>query len=337
MSTDLLTPSQSRFLSPSSVWFIVGFAVLVTLTAIISGSAPISLSIAAVFLFAGPHNWMEARYILGRLPARTGRLLPFFLVSFVGIIGLTVSFWLIPSYLRMASATLDYTTLYAGWNTLFLLWIATLVHMRSRTNPRFDAGWVWPVVFLIIAGVWVEPFALSILLVYLHPCIALVLLDRELKRSHREWRKAYWCALPLIPLGWLFVYWQSQTGSVLDGDDPITSALMAHSGDWFLTGVSPRLLVATHAYLEMIHYGVWIVLIPLLGMRSAPWNLETIPAARRSNSWQTGVGIFLLFGLLIVFTLWACFLVDYPTTRTIYFLIAMFHVLAEVPFLLRML
>jgi hypothetical protein len=33
--------------------------------------------------------------------------------------------------------------------------------------------------------------------------------------------------------------------------------------------------------------------------------------------------------------LWLCFAADYATTRDVYFTVAMAHVLAEVPFLLR--
>jgi hypothetical protein len=35
--------------------------------------------------------------------------------------------------------------------------------------------------------------------------------------------------------------------------------------------------------------------------------------------------------------LWGGFVADYPLTRDIYFTVAMLHVLAEVPFLLRLL
>jgi hypothetical protein len=81
---------------------------------------------------------------------------------------------------------------------------------------------------------------------------------------------------------------------------------------------------------------VWVVLIPLIGMRSLPWQLKTIPAARRSPKWSRGVAAVLLFGLFVVVTLWACFGLDYGTTRHVYFTVAMLHVLAEIPFLLRM-
>ena len=61
------------------------------------------------------------------------------------------------------------------------------------------------------------------------------------------------------------------------------------------------------------------------------------PAARRDLGWTRGVAALLLFGLFVVATLWACFLLDYGTTRQVYFTVAMLHVLAEVPFLLRLL
>jgi len=35
----------------------------------LAGWAPLSFSIVTVFLFAGPHNWLEFRYLLTRMPA----------------------------------------------------------------------------------------------------------------------------------------------------------------------------------------------------------------------------------------------------------------------------
>lgn len=315
----------------------VALVLLALVAALLAGFIPIAFSIATVFLFAGPHNWMEARYILSRLPARAGSLWGFFLVSFVGIVGLTSAFAVIPSFLANASQALDASTLYASWNSTFILWIATLVWMRSRTNPRFDGGWVWPAAMLLIAGVWLEPFAFSVALVYLHPLMALWLLDRELRRSHRAWRPAYHACLLVIPLLLLVLFWRLHDAPPLPGDDPVSVAIKQHAGDWFIGRVSNHFLVAAHTFLETVHYGVWIVLIPLLGYRSKPWELHAIPAARRGGAWQRGVVLLLLIGLLLVLTLWACFLLDYQTTRYIYFVAALLHVLAEVPFLLRML
>src|SRR3954468_2141391 len=99
---------------------LAGIMLAIALAALIlAGWIPVQFSIATVFLFAGPHNWFEARYIVGRLPARAGKLFGFFALSFVGIVGLTLSFALIPSYLRSGAATVDFATAYAIWNTAF--------------------------------------------------------------------------------------------------------------------------------------------------------------------------------------------------------------------------
>ena len=260
----------------------------------------------------------------------------FFTLSFIGIVGLTAGFAYIPSYLRNANSVLQAETLYAAWNSGFLIWIATLVWMRSRTNPRFEGGWVWPLAFLLVAGVWMEPFAMSVAAVYLHPLMAFWLLDRELRRSHPTWQPAYHACLLVVPLFLGVLYWQLAESPHLVGDDPVSIAIQQHAGDWFLKDVSNHFLVAAHTFLETVHYGVWVLLIPLIGYRSRPWELNTIPAARRGGAWRTGVTILLLVGLLVVVVLWSCFLLDYGTTRYVYFVVALVHVLAEVPFLLRM-
>lgn len=320
--------------------FATGFVALSVGAAALAGWFPIEFSLATVFLFAGPHNWFEARYALGRLPARAGKLWGFFAVSAVGIVGLTVAYAAIPVLMPLFRRTSDAVGLYAVWSTAFLFWVALLVWMRSRTNPRFDGGWVWPLACLIAAGVWLSPFALPIVLVYLHPVMALVLLDRELARSRPHWRRTYWGVVGCVPL-LLLVMWLQLRGApepAAPSNFAVAFAptLANHSGAWFLPDVSPHFLIAAHAFLEMVHYGVWVVLIPLIGMRSLPWQTHAIPAARRNRAWARGVAGVLLFGLLVVLTLWVCFGLDYGTTRHVYFTVAMLHVLAEVPFLLRM-
>jgi hypothetical protein len=195
---------------------------------------------------------------------------------------------------------------------------------------------VWPAACLLCAGVWLSPIALNVALVYLHPLLALWLLDRELGRSRPAWRRAYRRVLVCVPLLVGVLWWHLHDAPDLAGTDQLTIAITDHAGGWFLTGVSTHFLVAAHTFLEMVHYGVWVVLIPLVGMRAWPWELRTIPAARRNRSWARGVACLLLVGLAVVAVLWVCFLLDYGTTRQVYFTVAMLHVLAEIPFLLRM-
>src|SRR5439155_4150151 len=143
-----------------------------------------------------------------RLPARVGKLRGFFLLSAVGIVGLTAGYAALPWVADRTADSHLVASLYSGWTTAFVFWVATLVWMRSRTNPRFDGGWVWPAACLICAGVWLNPFALPIILVYLHPLMALWLLDRELARSRPHWRKTYWCVVACVPLLLGVLWWQ---------------------------------------------------------------------------------------------------------------------------------
>ena len=85
----------------------------------------------------------------------------------------------------------------------------------------------------------------------------------------------------------------------------------------------------------MLHYGVWIVAIPVVGLRAAPWRLNAVPLARRARAWRWGLYAVLAGGALAVVVLWACFLADYTLTSNVYFTVALLHVLAEAPFLLR--
>jgi len=87
----------------------------------------------------------------------------------------------------------------------------------------------------------------------------------------------------------------------------------------------------------MLHYGVWLVAIPLVGLRSRPWRVESVPLGRTSRGWRLALYGVLAGGAVAVLCLWAGFLADYPLTRDIYFTVAMLHVLAEAPFLLRLL
>ena len=96
------------------------------------------------------------------------------------------------------------------------------------------------------------------------------------------------------------------------------------------------MLVSTHVFLELLHYGVWIVALPLIGATGAIWNVKTIPIASHSRGFPKLIGAILVCGFFAVALLWLGFSANYTLTRDIYFTIAMAHVLAEAPFLLRM-
>jgi hypothetical protein len=307
-------------------------------SAALAGLAPRAFSIATVFLFAGPHNWMEARYLVTRLPGRWGPLRSYSLLGFAGVLVLAAMSAALPwigSHLDWHSQA--WVVALASWETALVGWVLALILMRSRQKPARDWSLAWPIGFLAIAAAWVAPAWWGLALVYGHPMMAFAVLDRELKRSRPAWRADYHRALWVVPGLILLLVWFLAAAPDLAGDDPITRRIARHAGSELLAGVSSHLLVATHTFLEMLHYGVWLVAIPLASLRVAPWRATAVPIARRSQRWRVAVPIALGLGLAAVVLLWAAFVADYPTTRDVYFTVALLHVLAEIPFLLRML
>jgi hypothetical protein len=337
MSTTTLEPEITHAVRPHGLAFglcALGFIVGV---AAVSGFLPIQFSIVSVFLCAGPHNWVEARYFLSRLPARWGRLQAYFLFGFAGVSTLTAGFALLPHVLDGLSDE-AFLSSFATWNTLLVLWIATLVFLRSRQNPRRDWAWVWPVAFVVIALAWVQPLLWDLSLVYLHPLVALWILDREIRRSRPEYRRLYHVCLLAIPVCLGLIWWNLAASPDLPGNDAISMRITQHAGaDYtrYLVGVSTHCLVATHTFLEAVHYGVWLIAIPWLGRQTNLWNVAAMPLGRRSPLWTRALQGFLILSAGIVVVLWLCFWAEYPITRDVYFTLAMVHVLAEVPFLLR--
>lgn len=307
----------------------------------LAGWIPLGFSMATVFLFAGPHNWMEFRYFLTRMPARWGSLRAFFSVGVAGTVLLGAGFMVMPTLaLRLAWTQDTWIVVSASWHSLLLLWIASLIALKrpslhqDRTQRSIAA---FAVVSLLIAFVWMVPQAWDLMLVYLHPVIALVYLDRELGRRRPELRGTYRRSLLYLPLLLGLLFWRLRSAGPLVGDDMLTLRILRHAGADLLTGISPHFLVAAHAFLEVLHYAVWVVAIPLLTFHDKPWRIQQVPVyRRRSEVIRTAIVGALLLGAIAVLVLWGGFIANYPVTRNVYFTVAILHVLAEVPFLIQL-
>ncbi|MDQ2855549.1 MAG: hypothetical protein M3R68_04415 [Acidobacteriota bacterium] len=298
---------------------------------------PLQFSIVTVFLFAGPHNWFELRYFLTRLPVRFGRSRNFFLVAFAGIGLLTASYLSLPLlyYARIWSGE-AWPNALATWNTLLLLWIATLVWLRGKQQTRRNWGWAWPAALVLAAINWTAPELFSLAIVYVHPLIALWFLDRHLRRTRPAWLPTYRRCLFLVPILMALIGCQLAGSTPLADDNGLAWRITRHAGAEIFPDISSHLLVSLHVFLEMLHYGVWLVALPLIGARGALWEVKTIPVARHSRGFPKLIGAVLLCGLFVVVLLWLGFSTNYAATRDLYFAVAIAHVLAEAPFLLRM-
>lgn len=347
---------------PGAGFFATVLIACATLSALLASWLPLQVSIVTVFLFAGPHNWFEFRYFLMRLPLRLGKSRTFFLTAFAGIAGLTACYLSLPFLYEATALTPGaWTNILATWNTLLLLWIGTLVwlrgkHRRGRYRQRSDWSWAIPLAFGVSAVNWLQPEFFSLAIVYLHPLIALWFFDRHLRTTRREWLPVYHRCLILLPLLLVGVVWAQASATELANDNGLFWRITQHAGAELLPNVPSRILVSVHLFLEMLHYGVWIIALPLIApltkvtdragsegqiahnhTSSSIWKLESVPLARHSRGFPKLVGAALCLGLFAVVILWLGFSLDYATTRDIYFTVAIAHVVAEAPFLLKML
>lgn len=302
-------------------------AVCVLGAALLAIWLPLQVSIVTVFLFAGPHNWFEFRYFLMRLPARLGKSRRFFVTAFAGIALLTVTYISLPFIYQSAVWSNEmWLVVLASWNTLLLAWLAVLIRLRAKQKSKSDWSWATPALLALAALNWLGPEFFSLAIVYVHPLVALWFLDRQLKRTRPAWVGAYrrcLCALPFV-VG--LMIWQLSQTPALNDDNGLFWRITQHSGAQLLPQVSSHLLVSVHLFLEMLHYGVWIVALPLVG--TGFWRFK----ASQTRLPRTA---FLVMGLVGVVILWLGFAVNYTDTRDLYFTIAIAHVLAEAPFLLK--
>ena len=324
----------------------------VCLSALFASWLPLQFSVVTVFLFAGPHNWFELRYFLTRLPVRFGKSRNFFLTAFSGIAFLTVSYIALP-VLYSFNVFPDHLwpTLLASWNSLLLLWIGVLVWLRGKNKLRRDWSLALPVALGLCALNWLAPEFFSLGIVYLHPLVALWFFDRHLTRTRPQWLSTYRRCLCLLPILMLGMFWQLSRTAALPDDNGLFWRITQHAGAQLLPNISSHALVTVHVFLEMLHYGVWLVALPLIvplaktgdpqaastPKREVIWRVKAVPVARHPRGFPRLVATALGLGVFFVLLLWFGFSVDYATTRDVYFTVAIAHVLAEAPFLLRML
>ncbi len=315
-------------------------ALLCMVAAIFAGLAPIGSSMVAVFLLAGPHNWLEFQYTLSRLPSRWGPCRKFFLFSFFGLAILTIGYLGIFFFGGLLAGEAIVIT-FSAWYSLMIVWVAGLAYLRSHHNPRRDWSVCAPLTFLFLAAAWSAPAYFGVALVYLHPLIGLWILDREMLRKRPHWRGAYHKSLCLIPVCLVFIWICLGNADIvsdcyLPGVDPLFGKTAAHLGHILLPNVPPNLLLSTNAFLEMVHYGVWILAIPVISGLLGRWNVSSFPVARKSPMWKWILISATICATCVLVVFWAGLANNYATTRDLYFTIAIAHVLAEIPLLLWM-
>jgi hypothetical protein len=329
---------RAKFEITGAQLFAFGFLAFAILAATLIGAFPLQASIATIFLFAGVHNAFEFRYFAARMPLAWGKSRTFYAVGIGGVLVLTSAYLTIyfgsGNWLWSAE---NWQIAVSGWNTGFVLWVGFLFYLRGKQRPKTDWSWAFAAAFFLAALVWLVPAYWSLSLVYLHPFIALWFLERQIRRTRKEWLRAYHFCLATIPFFVLVLYFAFANTPDLSNETNLFWRITQHAGSGILPSVSSHFLVAAHVFLETIHYAVWIVLIPLIDRRAVPWRLKEIPLFASDKGFPKLIIVILAVSLLLVFAFWLGFSVDYAATRDVYFAFAIAHVLAEFPFLVKML
>lgn len=312
---------------------------LLLISALISSFAPIAFSVATVFLFAGPHNWIELRYFLSRLPSRFGPLRGFFLTSITGVLVLGAAYASLVYSAR--EHFLDYDpaiVLFRFWIVAFHIWLAVLVSVRGSGLKPARLAILAAIATSALAGIC-APLYFGLALTYLHPLVGVWILDRELKRSRPQWIVPYRMVVAFSSVVLAVMIAQLFGTASLAADTNLSLQITRHAGSFLLPDLSSHLLVSVHTFLEMLHYGVWLLAIPIATQLFAKRKFDVLkmPFTRNSSRLQKLISMVFIGSSAAVVALWFSFLNDYSATRDLYFTIAVFHILAELPFLMWLL
>lgn len=315
----------------------------VLLVAAVALAAPIGVKVLAVLLLAGPHNWLEFRFFLSRLPARWkgGNERSFFLLSFAGVALLAGAY--IPLMLSLYAGTIEWNfarELYRWWATSVCLWTAALFLLAGRASigakSKHLKGLYLPLMAigaLALSGFAVtQPIYFGVALVFAHPLVSFAILDREIARHRPQWLFGLRCGFALVPV-LIGSFWWHLQGLSFTTQGAIAEHIVRQTGAPSLPFMSSYFLLSSLVFLDLLHYAVWMIAIP---KSSAGWKglqPRSFPVITRFPKLKLPVQIVFAATSLMVLFLWCAFSSDYVATSQFYFVFAIAHVLAEIPFL----
>lgn len=285
--------------------------------------APLWSTALALMAFGVLHNALELRYVGGRFPTL---LRGPYLVALVGLITGIVVARLIGSLGGSSSTSIEIVFSYA------LLAAAVVYGSRGR----WRSGWPFLAVgvLAVAAAVSLEwPAHHVVVITHLHNLIPLAFLWDLSRPMARPARSAFRAA----QLGWVIVV----PGLILAGvfDGVIARGAGDVPGLGGSRGIAPftslpdtwdttagRRFLAVFAFLQLMHFIVWVVFIPRWTPRATARFEARVPALRGRRFWIVALAAAGAFVVL--------FLADYAGGRTAYTTLASYHAYLELPILI---
>jgi hypothetical protein len=284
-------------------------------------NAPLPTTVIGLVTFGILHNVLELRYVLGRFGAVFDGPFAVLLVSFVAGI----------AAVRLAGAYLGTT----GPVVEILLGYAVLA-VGVRLGLTGWARWSATALLAVAAVVSLShPAYHFVVLTHLHNVVPLVFLWEWAARLpvraawvFRSVQLGWVVVVPLLVLGGVIGSGASGLPGVVAGVVGDGSGVVATSAWPGAAGMATRFLVV-FAFLQTMHYVVWVWFLP----RSAPEAARAFesrwPALTGRRLWGAGLVAAAVLGILLV--------TDYRQGRVVYSGLATFHAYLEFPVVMALL
>ncbi|GIH07252.1 hypothetical protein Rhe02_53190 [Rhizocola hellebori] len=279
----------------------LGMAAAATVALAAALRAPLAATVAGFVVFGALHNVLELRYVLGRFAqVLTGRFLGV-LVGLVTIIALC----------RLLA--LPRTEILVGYA---LLAAASLWCLKHR--PLLLAA---AIVLLAVAaaGSLAWPAHHFVVFTHLHNIVPLFFVW--------EWSRSP--AVRAVCVGWVLVIPAALLAGAADSlirvDGPVKFSPAATP---LLDGQMAARLLAVFAFLQTMHYVVWVWLLPRYAPSATRRFEERVPALTGWRAWALGAIAACALALIL--------LADYSTGRGVYASLATYHAYLEFPVLLAL-
>lgn len=301
---------------------LVGFALVTAVALAAALRLPAAVTVLGLVCFGILHNVLEIRYVAGRFDrVLTGPLLKLLAVLITGIVVCR----LLPSgaWPRTAEILLVYGLL------------ATACAFALRRSPAVLAVAV-AVLALAAAASTAFPAYHFVVLTHLHNLVPLLFLwewSADLRRGRGAFRAVQigWVVVvPGLLLAGAFDGWLASGAADLGAfgsHHPEQLAAAYTPPAWLESAMALRFL-AVFAFLQTMHYAVWVWFLPRYAPAATAGFERRLPALRGSRVWALGLAGGL--ALAVVFAS------DYGSGKTLYSALASYHAYIEFPVLLAL-
>ncbi|MEW1911798.1 hypothetical protein AB0442_25710 [Kitasatospora sp. NPDC085895] len=289
-----------------------GFVLAAAIALAFALRAPAGLAVLGLATFGILHNVLELRYVAGRFgEVLAGRFLRLLLVLITGIV---VCRLLPPGPVPHAAEIL----LAYG-----LLAAACLQALRGRPVALAGAA----VVLSAAAALSLSfPAYHFVVLAHLHNLVPLVFLWEWSRRLPRG--RAVFLA---VQCGWVLAVPALLLLGALDGvlapaDGGVARLAAAYTPPAWLHTAAGLRFVAVFAFLQTMHYVVWVWFLPRHAPDAAVAFERRVPLLRGGRAWLLGAGAGAALAVL--------FATDWAQGKTLYAAVASYHAYLEFPVLL---